>query len=422
MSIATHSRNGSSVSGSNPGPKSAHSGDSFNTAGSSKTLWNNNNRSSGGASLSHANLAQHIKDNSNRKNGWPLLAKLMEEQPGFEAFSRFRELNIKNLLYYQVELETIRIDLEDQEKYDGAQPPPSPEREYYKDAEKMLRSGSSSGPEANSKPNRAEQWKLVLKLRRCLHDYNEALLQYSQISALPEPNSRNMAELVKWVIKPDYGDFCIGNCGSDIWGKLYTPPKGDPTLVQLFQKLGHGVLSIIMFWKKKTPQTRSDLVAPGRHKKVDTVARWIVYDAIPWTVFFWNRITCAAARKKDGSSSTGKLKVQHVELEKQVGQQTDKKEEVEEDPRLMNITLVSERIVSKITSFFATVVACLLPTGAIAVLTTADTTLHKLLWIGGFTMLFSMGLSVFTSEISRVQIFMAAAAFSAVLVVFVQGQ
>jgi len=58
-------------------------------------------------------------------------------------------------------------------------------------------------------------------------------------------------------------------------------------------------------------------------------------------------------------------------------------------------------------------VACLVPTMAIAVLTTtaADSKLQKLVWIGGFTILFAMGLTTFASEISRVQVFMAAAAY-----------
>jgi len=77
----------------------------------------------------------------------------------------------------------------------------------------------------------------------------------------------------------------------------------------------------------------------------------------------------------------------------------------------------------RFTSRVATVFACILPTLAIGILTTAHTTLQILLYIGGFTALFSIGLMFLTpSDTTRVEIFTATAAFSAVLVVFAQNQ
>ncbi|RYP64242.1 hypothetical protein DL771_008866 [Monosporascus sp. 5C6A] len=415
LSTTTHSRHGSSVSSSSP--RSPRSEFSHTTAGSSKALLDEANRACSGG-LSEANLDQLNKCNKNLDNGWPLLAKLMEQQPGFEAFSRFRELNIKNLLYYQVEIDSLRQSLEAIEKVDRTKPALNVESDFYKYADTMIRIGRSGGSKPD--PSRA-QWKLMLELRSCLRDYNEALLQYAQISALPEPNSRNMSELVKWIVKPKRGEFCIGGSGSQEWGKLYELQEKDPCLGELFKQLGNGVVSILTFRKKKQPPTRSDLVAPCPRGKVDGLTRWIVYDAAPWCMLFWNRVTAkrptTATKDKDleahGSSSTDKMGDQQVKGGKVPRKQSQQTEETPKDPRLA---------MNKITSAVATVVACMLPTGAIAVLTTADTTLSKLLWIGGFTLLFSMGLTYLTSEISRVHTFTATAAFSAVLVVFVQNQ
>ncbi len=65
----------------------------------------------------------------------------------------------------------------------------------------------------------------------------------------------------------------------------------------------------------------------------------------------------------------------------------------------------------KFTSFVATVVACLLPTLAIVILTRVETTAQKLGLIAGFTALFSIGLIWLTDAgTSRVQIFAATAA------------
>ncbi len=65
----------------------------------------------------------------------------------------------------------------------------------------------------------------------------------------------------------------------------------------------------------------------------------------------------------------------------------------------------------KFTSFVATVLACALPTVAIDILTTAKTDRDKLLYIGGFTMLFAIGLLLVSEAgTSRIQIFTATAA------------
>jgi hypothetical protein len=64
----------------------------------------------------------------------------------------------------------------------------------------------------------------------------------------------------------------------------------------------------------------------------------------------------------------------------------------------------------KFTSHAATVVACVLPTFAIGVLAQARGLTQKLLYIGSFTALFSIGLMCLTNETSRVQIFTATAA------------
>ncbi len=65
----------------------------------------------------------------------------------------------------------------------------------------------------------------------------------------------------------------------------------------------------------------------------------------------------------------------------------------------------------KFTSAIATIVACVLPTVAIGILTTAKTTLQKLCYIGGFTALFAIGLMWLTDAgTSRSNIFTATAA------------
>src|SRR5215469_14409631 len=51
--------------------------------------------------------------------GWPQLAEVMAKTPDFAAFPRFRDLNVKSLLYYQVELTELRKKLRIQEYEDS---------------------------------------------------------------------------------------------------------------------------------------------------------------------------------------------------------------------------------------------------------------------------------------------------------------
>jgi hypothetical protein len=58
------------------------------------------------------------------------------------------------------------------------------------------------------------------------------------------------------------------------------------------------------------------------------------------------------------------------------------------------------------------IIACVLPTVAIGVLTTAQTTVERLRYIGGFTALFAIGVMWFSdAKTPRVNIFAATAAY-----------
>jgi len=51
-------------------------------------------------------------------HGWPALVNVMVENPGFESFQAFRDLNLKSLLYYQAELVQLRKELHEIEWQD----------------------------------------------------------------------------------------------------------------------------------------------------------------------------------------------------------------------------------------------------------------------------------------------------------------
>jgi hypothetical protein len=370
------------------------------------------------AGLNEQQLAATAAEEDKRLNkGWPLLARLMDKQPELESFGRFRELNVKNLLYYQVELEFLRKALEDEEVRDASGSHDDPDRVFHRDANVMMDRDLVTMKLEDPK---SAQWATVLELRRCLRDYNEALLQYAQVSALPDANRRDVGELVNWIRMPDRGNFSITSYGSEVWGNLFGDPKGNLSFAELFSQAWEGFLSRGMFWRPRPPRTRSDLVAPRPGVKIDAVAGWIAYTLIPWMSCFAARVAEMVGNMRAFSKRTS---------DAEAGPRTRPKKPLVCALQSTNSTThsltysyvhqddiipIPVAAVNKVTSLIATVVACVLPTVAIGVLTTTtstDSTLHKLLWIGSFTILFALGLTAFTNEVSRVQIFMAAAAY-----------
>jgi len=329
-------------------------------------------------------------DDTPLDKGWPRLAHKMAEVPEIESFRRFRELNIKNLLYYQAEIADMEADLRKIENEDSRNTE-SKEQVYSRHAISML--GSMPSLEAATcrdtsvwkMPTHQRQCKLVLDIRQSLEKYNNALLQYGEISKMPDPDPHGVQTLRRWIMRRGCGPDRITGEGAEAWG--YTGEEEKPTdspWKRILPVLGR------LFWPRKValPEER-DLVAAQRPLELDVLARWVKQDVTPLWHDFKHR--------------------------KQVADVLD--------PNYNRLVRYSVPKILRATSLLTTIIACLLPIGAIAVLTTAKTTRDKLLYIFGFTMAFVFGLVTLTDAgISRVQIFVATAAFSAVLVVFVQNQ
>lgn len=112
-----------------------------------------------------------------------------------------------------------------------------------------------------------------------LHPTDRALLEYAQVSALPDPSSNNMATLVEWMGDPRMGALAVKGLGSAVWGDQENPPKR-PTLPRLFRNI---LCSIFLFWKDPDPpRTRKDLVVPRLQDPDDELTRWIRAEWMPF--------------------------------------------------------------------------------------------------------------------------------------------
>lgn len=98
--------------------------------------------------------------------GWPRVAAEMEKRPIFQSFERFRQLNIKMLLYYQVELAMLQERLEMEEISDAGSTF-NENRGFRTDASTMI---PDVGP-----PDRVTsvQWDIVKRIRGVLKEYSK---------------------------------------------------------------------------------------------------------------------------------------------------------------------------------------------------------------------------------------------------------
>lgn len=92
--------------------------------------------------------------------GWPQLTTMMAKTPEFAAFSRFRELNIKSLLYYQSQLTHLERDLRRAEYRDSRRT--RGERSKFAQRIDYLMGYKTS-----------KQYRLITEIRQVLREYSK---------------------------------------------------------------------------------------------------------------------------------------------------------------------------------------------------------------------------------------------------------
>jgi hypothetical protein len=255
-----------------------------------------------------------------------------------------------------------------------------------------------------------EQWEIVKLIRIALKEYNDALLQYSQICALPEPEPHNMKSLRKWLRDKDAGGFCIGGNGEqNTWGYLYETEEETGSLKWQFLKM---IWALI--WSQPTPSDDLDLVSTLPPRKIDGFSRWVASRFVP----FWANYKKHKQNRRDNNNSNASDEAKTQDDAHIVAPPQRPKPSKEFSKE--TLAKYSERGILRFTSAVSTIVACLLPTVAITVLSQLHGTRDLLLTIAGFAVIFAVGLIFLTNgTASRIDIFTATAAFSAVLVVFI---
>lgn len=227
----------------------------------------------------------------------------------------------------------------------------------------------------------------------------EALLLYKQITALPQADKLNVNSLRVWLRNVHGDNVPIEGPGRDTWGKPTQSQSPPPSLARHFLQL---LLSI--FWAKKVQEDKEndlDLVVPRNDHKVDGFTQWVASEGVP----FWENVR---ERWKNKKRKDRGRNLPTTEKGPEESSPPKGKEKSEIEPTM---TKYSEHSILQFTSAVATLLACLLPTAAIAVLSNMHTTGKLLGLIAAFTTAFALGLMMLTDAgTSRVQIFTATAA------------
>ncbi|TGO53179.1 hypothetical protein BCON_0128g00060 [Botryotinia convoluta] len=117
--------------------------------------------------------------------GYNEIASFMSRYPESVIVSRFSELNIQNIIYLQAEIFGLQKDLKELE--DASDRSPDAGRaKFSRDWFEFSTADEVDGSE--------EQWKLVLKIREKLKEYNEAIFLWTQISKSSSPHPKHLAK------------------------------------------------------------------------------------------------------------------------------------------------------------------------------------------------------------------------------------
>jgi len=193
---------------------------------------------------------------------------------------------------------------------------------------------------------------------------DEELLRYSQISALPQADTFNVNSLRKW-LSLQTADKRIQGPGAKTWGDVGKAvlPKPEPLSSRIWR------LICSPLWAPVEERPEFDLVVPRAGTSVDGLARWVANEFVPFWQYLkdhgWKRASVDEEKAKQSKTT---------------------------DSEMPTINSYREGPMLRFTSFIATIVACLLPTVAIAVLAQLHTTAQLLGIIAVFTAVFAGGL------------------------------
>ncbi|MCJ1465959.1 hypothetical protein MMC07_004578 [Pseudocyphellaria aurata] len=140
--------------------------------------------------------------------GYSKIADFMGQHPESALVLRFSDMNLQNILYLQAEIYGLREDLRKiqvQNQTSSSEDVVNFSLDWY----------TLAHTQDNDGMNR--QWQIFKQLRRVLKEYNEAVLQFHQMSKMASPSPHDLHGLQEWLRRPTLGAIYLTGRDRDVW-------------------------------------------------------------------------------------------------------------------------------------------------------------------------------------------------------------
>ncbi|KAJ9604042.1 hypothetical protein H2200_011565 [Cladophialophora chaetospira] len=190
--------------------------------------------------------------------GYAKIAAFMGEHPESAMVLRFSDISLQNILYLQAEIYGLLEDLRFIEKQNNAS--------LAEDVGQFpLDWYTLAHTPEDGKENK--QWATIKQLRPLLKEYNEAVLNFHEMSKLARPRSPDLQALQEWLRRPTLGGIYLTGRDRHIWAQgtdltLVAAETSsnqfaiwlESTLVPIFHQTGALVRSCLL--RKRSPRNR----------------------------------------------------------------------------------------------------------------------------------------------------------------------
>ncbi|KAI1813470.1 hypothetical protein GGS20DRAFT_586496 [Poronia punctata] len=153
-------------------------------------------------------------------SGYHRLAAIMQQDESLAIFRRFQDINMLLLMSLQAEILDLQFWLRHRSSEDESTDSPLPRvfRELRLSHQRLDASRPRSTPSSETNihlqtedVSLLSQYQLLLRLRERMSEYNNLLLQVSQLAQLPKPHKSQLNEVKQWLRADDGGaDFLKG--------------------------------------------------------------------------------------------------------------------------------------------------------------------------------------------------------------------
>lgn len=190
---------------------------------------------------------------SAEKINYTAFASFLSSFPDTFAVKRFRELQIRNLLFYQAELAHLQVELEEIEQIDARNRPNGPERATFRWTPSMAKDASlftSASIPTNSTTSSLYSEK-IFQIRNTLEKYSQsnssaqckrpltfsedsAVEQYKRLNDISCPKRSDMRAICQWLSGMNRGGSFLAGDVEDVWNVQVNPHEYRPAGVDDF--------------------------------------------------------------------------------------------------------------------------------------------------------------------------------------------